>query len=224
MYLQCHVMFVHTVSNVSGKYPLNVQLVQYMCECTVVADTCSSLIIRFSLSLSSLGGHMMNGGDPSHQGYPGQPSSMQTSSGQYQMPPTPASNMNPPSVTGNSSPHPNINSDLPPGFPPTPIHSVDVKKEHPNPNDPSAQISIPSLPSSVKSEFKTELLSPTYPPGSITAPPLSQQQQIKTELNPSIPPPSDNIPSVPQSTGEFCIISTCFSTYNFLLILYLLSL
>ncbi len=161
---------------------------------------------------------MMNGGDPSHQVYPGQTPSMQTSSGQYQMPPTPAaSNINPSSVTGNPSPHPSSNSELPPGFPPTPIPSNDmVKKEHPNPNDPSAQISIPSLPSSVKSEFKTELLSPTYPPGSITGPPQSQQQQIKTELNPSIPPLSDNIPSVPQSTGEFCTLSRvlAYCIYN----------
>ncbi len=192
---------------------------------------------------------MMNGGDPNaHQ--PGYPpgGAMPALSGQYPLPPTPNSNMTNPSVPGNPSPQ--LNSDLPPGFPPTPIQSIDtkdpgIKMMSPtglSGNDPSAQISIPSLPSSVKSEVKSELLSPTFPPGSITAPPFSQQQQIKTELNTnvgSIPPlPSDtNIPSVktPAATGKaplyirvqylyspyFTVLYICTCTVQGLCVVYL---
>ena len=169
--------------------------------------------------LCTVGGQippMMNGGDPTHQGYPGQPPSVPSNSSQYPLPPTPNS-MNALSVTGNPSPHPN--SDLSTGFPPTPIQSIDTKKE-PNKmlsptgipmsssSDPSAQLgSVPSIPGSVKTEIKNELLSPTFPPGSIAGTPQSHQQQIKTELNTAgmdsvgniagVPPLPDNIPSVP---------------------------
>ena len=157
----------------------------------------------------------------------GQPHSVPSNSGQYGLPPTPSSLNTLSNSTGNPSPRPP--TDLQAGLPPTPILAIDTKKDimnqsnkmlsptslgyhggasNQNSTDHLAQVgSVHSLPGSVKTEIKNEVLSPTFPPGSITGPPMSQQQQIKTELNTSVdlggmgnisgvPSLPDNLPSV----------------------------
>jgi len=110
--------------------------------------------------------------------------------------------------TGNPAQSPHPNSELPTGFPPTPLTSIEVKREPGKmisptgmPNDPSAQIgSIPSLPGS-----GNDIHSPTFTPSSITS--SQQSHQIKTEPNTGIDSiPLDNLPSVPAvptPTGQY---------------------
>lgn len=201
--------------------------------------------------------NMIYPGNMASQQQPGQPHSVPPNSGQYGLPPTPSSlNALPSNATGNPSPRPL--SDLQAGLPPTPILSIDTKKDimnqsnkmlsptslgyqgggsNQNSTDHLAQAgSVHSLPGSVKTEVKNEpLLSPSFPPGSITGPPMSQQQQIRTELNTgldpgsvgniSVPPLPDNLPSVSNmntpTTGnppEPCTLIAVYDIYMYVLV------